>query len=50
MRRTKNRALIPVGTADEADSDSKAACAVGDRYDAQWKDDPNVKAWSRDAG
>jgi hypothetical protein len=29
---------------------SKAACAVSDHYDARWKDDPNVKAWSREAG
>jgi hypothetical protein len=29
---------------------SKNACAVADRYDARWKDDANVKAWSRKAG
>jgi hypothetical protein len=46
----KQNSAIPLHVWQTLPSDSKAACAVGDRYDARWKDDPNVKAWSRGAG
>ena len=39
----KNDPAIPSHVWDQLPMASKRACAITDRYDSHWKDDPNVK-------
>jgi hypothetical protein len=43
----KEDVAIPPYLWDRLPPASKKACTITDRYDARWKNDPNVKAWSR---
>jgi hypothetical protein len=46
----KKDAAIPSHVWNKLPPSSRDACCVTDRYDAQWKNDPNVRAWRRSAG
>ncbi|HEV8143016.1 MAG TPA: hypothetical protein VGQ77_09160 [Methylomirabilota bacterium] len=46
----KEDGAIPPHIWSRLPQSSKNACRVTDRYDANWKDDPSVKAWRREAG
>lgn len=43
----KNRPYIPAHVWSRLPEDSKRLCTKSDSYDARWKDDPLVVAWSR---
>ena len=46
----KEDPAIPLHVWNRLSAVSRRACATRDRYDARWKDDPNVQKWSREAG
>lgn len=46
----KEDPAIPPHVWNRLPATSRRACATRDRYDARWKDDPNVQTWSREVG